>query len=144
MSNWNLQITVLPSVSLILATFVVCSTDAVAGDDICRDAGLTGKGFGLCTAYCEAMDCDSENPNANDTACTEVQTKFLAETGLSSLPCGDGTGEPPLPDLECPCGFDAEEVRASLSDQLTYPFVACIRQRNIRSVGTARSRRARR
>ncbi|HYN20836.1 MAG TPA: hypothetical protein VE078_07750 [Thermoanaerobaculia bacterium] len=54
--------------------------------------GQVGAAYGLCTAYCEAMDCDSPEPNASATACSRVQANFLRHTGMP-LPC----------DVACPC-----------------------------------------
>ena len=54
----------------------------------------SGAAFGLCNAYCEAMDCDSANPQASATACGKVKAKFTNITGRTSLPC-----EGPV----CPC-----------------------------------------
>lgn len=55
---------------------------------------LDGRAWGLCNAYCEAMDCDSAVPNANRQACDRVKGKF-ASLGQGDLPC-----EPVI----CPCG----------------------------------------
>lgn len=52
----------------------------------------TGAAYGLCTAYCEAMDCDSPAPQASPTACSRVQQNFLRITG-QPLPCL----------IPCPC-----------------------------------------
>jgi hypothetical protein len=52
----------------------------------------TGAAYGLCTAYCEAMDCDSDAPNASATACSKVGSKFQNVTGRD-VPCA----------LACPC-----------------------------------------
>jgi hypothetical protein len=52
----------------------------------------TGAAYGLCTAYCEAMDCESADPHASATACGQVRSKFLNITGRD-LPC----------ELSCPC-----------------------------------------
>jgi len=46
----------------------------------------SGAAFGLCTAYCEAMDCDSDTPHASATACSKVRNKFMQITGRD-LPC---------------------------------------------------------
>jgi len=61
-----------------------------------------GAAFGLCNAYCEAMDCDCptlENPecmpNANPTACGRVKGRYQQVTGNENLPCDDV--EPPAP-----------------------------------------------
>ena len=43
-----------------------------AAEDICTTWGFTGKVEGLCTAYCEAMDCDDANPQASEPACGRV------------------------------------------------------------------------
>lgn len=79
-----------------------------AKENVCKEAGLTGKGLGLCTAYCEAMNCDSDNSNASLNACEQVQANFLTATGLGELPCDDGSGEPPNSELNCPCDFSTE------------------------------------
>ncbi len=55
--------------------------------------GLTGAAFGLCNAYCEAMDCDSPNHHASDNACAQVKRNFERKTG-QPLPC----------EVACPCG----------------------------------------
>ena len=52
----------------------------------------TGAAFGLCNAYCEAMDCDSPNHHASDNACAAVKRNFEKKTGRP-LPC----------ELTCPC-----------------------------------------
>lgn len=64
----------------------------------------TGAAFGLCNAYCEAMDCESADPQASATACTKVKDKFTQLTGRSSLPCeAPTTCPPPPPGTACPC-----------------------------------------
>ena len=55
-----------------------------AEETVCENE--VGAAFGLCNAYCEAMDCDSDNPNANDIACQRVGDKFIQLTG-QDLPC---------------------------------------------------------
>ena len=52
----------------------------------------TGAAYGLCNAYCEAMDCESDAPSASATACDKVRTKFENITGRD-LPC----------EVSCPC-----------------------------------------
>jgi hypothetical protein len=52
----------------------------------------TGAAFGLCNAYCEAMDCDSADHHASDTACAQVKSNFEKKTGRP-LPC----------EASCPC-----------------------------------------
>lgn len=51
-----------------------------------------GAAYGLCTAYCEAMDCESAAPHASPTACSRVGDRFLQITGRP-VPCG----------IACPC-----------------------------------------
>lgn len=69
-----------------------------AEETICD--GETGAAYGLCNAYCEAMDCHSENAQASDTACTKVKDKFTNITGRP-LPCE--SCPPPPPGTTCPC-----------------------------------------
>jgi hypothetical protein len=52
----------------------------------------TGAAFGLCNAYCEAMDCDSPNHRASVGACNSVRRNFERKTGRP-LPCA----------VQCPC-----------------------------------------
>ena len=52
----------------------------------------TGAAFGLCNAYCEAMDCDSGAPKASATACSRVRSRFQNVTGRD-MPC----------EASCPC-----------------------------------------
>lgn len=59
--------------------------------------GQSGAAFGLCNAYCEAMDCDSAEPQASENACNKVFNKFEQLTG--EVPpcdafCGNGIVEP--------------------------------------------------
>ena len=58
--------------------------------------GQRGAAFGLCNAYCEAMDCDSPAPHASPKACDQVRTKFEKITG-SSMPCDAS---------QCPCSAE--------------------------------------
>jgi hypothetical protein len=48
--------------------------------------GELGAAYGLCNAYCEAMDCDSANPQASPTACSKVRANYMKHTG-HDLPC---------------------------------------------------------
>jgi hypothetical protein len=47
----------------------------------------TGAAYGLCTAYCEAMDCSSDAPSASEVACQKVAETFEQVTGRG-VPCG--------------------------------------------------------
>lgn len=61
----------------------------------------TGAAFGLCNAFCEAMDCESANPQASATACAKVKDRFVNITGQTFLPCE--ACPPPPPGTTCPC-----------------------------------------
>ena len=59
----------------------------------------SGAAFGLCNAYCEAMDCELANdgdpqtePAASQNACDKVRGKYQHYTG-KDLPC----------EVSCPC-----------------------------------------
>lgn len=75
--------------------------DTPAEEDVCDD--LHGAAFGLCNAYCEALDCDSdEGYDQHPNACETVLAKFLNRTGTNGPPCDPCIGfEEP-----CPCDYD--------------------------------------
>ena len=75
--------------------------------------GQVGAAYGLCTAYCEAMDCDSPEPHASETACSRVQANFLRHTGMP-LPC----------DVSCPCPEELPLFAAFVDG--TEPIAECI------------------
>ncbi|MDH3589936.1 MAG: thrombospondin type 3 repeat-containing protein [Gammaproteobacteria bacterium] len=84
-----------------------------AEEQICTDAGLRGAAWGLCNAYCEAMDCDGE-PHASETACNRVLAKFLEKTDAGFLPpCldpdtdGDGIADS---EDNCPAQTNADQA----------------------------------
>lgn len=87
-------------VAMFLALFLTLTGSAVAQgtpdwitpsrETVCDDE--SGTAFGLCNAYCEAMDCHLAEPQASQTACDKVSNKFTQITGRS-LPC----------EATCPC-----------------------------------------
>lgn len=73
---------------------------------VCSD--YEGAAFGLCNAYCEAMDCHlGPGAKASQRACMQVRENFKKKTGEDIFPCEQ--------QAECPC---AEQVQAVL-DQTT-------------------------
>jgi hypothetical protein len=85
-----------------------------AEETVCDDAGLTGAAYGLCNAYCEAMDCDSANPNANSNACMKVLSDFTKHSE-ELIPCGRAV---------CPCSFSDSDVD-NLRDVCPTGLLAC-------------------
>ena len=66
-----------------------------AEETVCHDANLTGAAFGLCNAYCEAMDChlyaEGGQANASQNACDKVKANFQKHEGENAeLPCESG------------------------------------------------------
>jgi hypothetical protein len=60
------------------------------------DCDMTsGAAHGLCVAYCEAMDCDSDEPRASDQECSKVGNKFF-----------NATQQRPPCERTCPCWAD--------------------------------------
>ena len=57
-----------------------------------------GAAYGLCNAYCEAMECDSGEPNASDIACQKVADKFQ-QIENRPVPC------------DCPMSNDPEFIK---------------------------------
>jgi hypothetical protein len=64
-------------------------------------ARSTGPLYGLCVAYCEAMDCHLDDQFASDRACERVLTNYMTHSEGDMPPChspeeGDGgeSGDP--------------------------------------------------
>jgi hypothetical protein len=53
----------------------------------CEAAGLAPGAFGLCEAYCEALDCDGLHPRGSERACSRLARNFAARTNGAPLPC---------------------------------------------------------
>jgi hypothetical protein len=118
------------ALTLTFALLLICTGAALATtpdgqtpaeETVCDSE--TGAAFGLCNAYCEAMDCDSDDPQASDTACTKVRNKFMNVTG-NDLPCeAPTTCVLPSPGTTCPCTADSTFNRI-----LGFPGGSCIDQ----------------
>jgi hypothetical protein len=73
-----------------------------------------GAAFGLCNAYCEAMDCDDPRVRASNKACQAVKRNFEKKTGRP-LPC----------EVSCPCPgllqlfADIDSGAATVTDCIT-------------------------
>ncbi len=88
--------------------------------------GETGRAFGLCNAYCEAMDCDWD-PNASEKACARVKSNYQRLTGEEELPCeqmslacvtGDTGAEPSSPfDVGDGNNYGSRELGFTVPDQ---------------------------
>ena len=63
---------------------------------------LSGDSLGHCTAYCEAMDCDSDAPNVSPAACSLQLERYMKVSG-ALMPCLDEDGDGvPNGDDNCP------------------------------------------
>ena len=75
-----------------------------------------GAAFGLCNAYCEALDCSDPKQRASNEACTVLKRKFEAMTGRQ-MPC----------EVTCPCGAqlplfnDLDKATVQVQDCIAYP-----------------------
>ena len=58
-----------------------------SAEAVCDPFAYDDQAFGLCNAYCEAMDCDSPFRRASDTACLKKAQRFEELTGAAP-PCG--------------------------------------------------------
>lgn len=94
--NKNLYLAAALLVLAIPATASTPDGQTPSRETICDSQ--SGAAFGLCNAYCEAMDCDSPAPEASPKACERVLANFVRHTGeqppcVVSCPC---TGQLPL------------------------------------------------
>ena len=136
MSQWNLLrhrewIAVCLAVGFVLAATAASAQttdgETPATEDVCEAAGLSGQSYGLCNAYCEAMDCDAAEPQASANACDRVYAKIEAATGGGFPPCADqdGDGVPNAVD-NCPAvpnadGQDDDENENGVGDACDCP-----------------------
>ena len=88
---------------IVFACAILCSSFALAQSTESACDGEQGAAYGLCNAFCDAMDCDSDDPQASETACNKVKSKFQNITGRD-VPCEE---------VICPC--------ASLPDWSSIP-----------------------
>jgi hypothetical protein len=62
----------------------------------CDTAGLRRSAWGICNAYCEAVDCDSGRRRASARACDQLARHFARFSGGAAPPCeppdADGDG----------------------------------------------------
>lgn len=64
-------------IGIVLSVFALpamAKTTTPAQDSVCNV--LEGKSFGICNAYCEAMDCDNPEHKASDKACQNKLKKW--------------------------------------------------------------------
>ena len=92
------------------ATYAQTADGQTPAEEVVCDH-LSGAAYGLCTAYCEAMDCellddgdDTTSPNASEKACLRVKNNFIKITGEASLPCD--ICPPDAGQEGCPCTSD--------------------------------------
>ena len=85
-----------------------------------------GRAFGLCNAYCEALDCDW-SLSANEKACNRVKFNYQRLTGNEELPCeqkslgcmvGDSGLQPPSPfDVDDGNDYGSRQLGISVPNQ---------------------------
>lgn len=110
---------VIPKLSLLCLLVLFGGTAAAqtpdgeppSAEDVC--AGLSGDAYGICNAYCEAMDCDSPERKASERACEQKYQKFRELTD-EDPPCG----------VACPCIGRDFPVFTSFADG-TREITAC-------------------
>ena len=82
--------------SLLMAVMFLAGNAVAEEDEICD--GHNGAAYGLCKAYCEAMQCGEPDQQASEVACSRVSSLFETLTGTLP-PCA------PPPPLSVPHGL---------------------------------------
>ncbi len=72
-------------------------------EDVCD--GYTDDAWGLCNAFCTAMDCEGDARNASLQACGRVADNFMRATEGKSLPCIKSAAPTDTQAGSCPCNF---------------------------------------
>jgi hypothetical protein len=75
--------------SMLGLTTVAKASDTItpAVETVCD--GLEGDMFGICNAYCEAMDCDNPDHKASDKACYKKAQRWAAIAEGKVIPCNE-------------------------------------------------------
>jgi len=89
----------LPALTTFIAFGMIATSPPILAQTPFACEEESGAAYGLCNAYCEAMDCDSGQASASETACLTVRDRFVQLTG-HDLPCEA---------VECPC-FDEFQI----------------------------------
>jgi len=103
-----MKITIAKVIFLALTLILIPSTTAAKGPDRVTPAeeyvcdGHTGKAYGLCNAYCEAMDCDSPDRKASPKACAQTLANYQKLMDVKP-PC-----YAPVNAAACPCFGDLD------------------------------------
>ena len=87
--------------------------------------------FGLCNAYCEALDCESATPLGTPRACSNLLRNYKKKSGGAIPPCG------------CPCQFTvqadleflAEELEADPGGPLVSPPIVITEETVVQTCG---------
>jgi hypothetical protein len=91
-----------------------------AEESVCDKAGYTGALWGLCNAYCEAMDCDNKAVNAADAACDKVLDNFISKSAGKHPAC-EKFGKP----CKEQCSTTYDEDKTSCIEQYEKALKAC-------------------
>ena len=89
-----------------------------------------GSAYGLCTSYCEAMDCDHDAVRAADQACTSVASQFKSKTG-HDLFCT----------IEVPCEIVAEDDLFNFPKGAEINFTISVLDNDVASAGSTATMR---
>ena len=100
-------------ISLLLAIMFLGGHATAEEGNICD--GQVGAAYGLCNAYCHAMDCASPDPLASDLACDRVSNLYEQITA-SLPPCETSTP------VVCP-GWTHEELAITYARICNYDDV---------------------
>ena len=93
--------------AIVVVIMAMGSTYAQTPDGACDGLGLEDNAWGLCNAYCTAMDCDGDR-NASGQACAQVALSFSRATGGDPMPCETSANPTGSQTGSCPCNFDSQ------------------------------------
>ena len=93
--------------AVVVVMMAMGGTYAQSTDGACDGLGLEDNAWGLCNAYCYAMDCDGDR-NAPGRECAQVAWNFSEATGGDPMPCETPANPPGSQTGSCPCNFDQQ------------------------------------
>lgn len=93
--------------AVVVVMMAMGGTYAQSTDGACDGLGLEDNAWGLCNAYCYAMDCDGDR-NAPGRECAQVAWNFSEATGGDPMPCETPANPSGSQTGSCPCNFDQQ------------------------------------
>lgn len=115
-ANLSIKTTVLAACCCFMAPVLASTPDGLTPSEETVCDVLEDTEYGICNAYCEAMDCDSDNHKASNKACAKKLEIWNSLVGGQPIPC---EAEPGITLTKTVNAVDGE---IPVGDEVVYSF----------------------